>query len=123
MTDSYSFPSAGMACLDAAPFADRRGAFSLAIDKRYTPWDGTAPFPRQVHLSIDGHTRIDSPISVAKTFQHNSKICHGIPTSILFGVLVCAAVLEAATQDKSPAAVTRPTPGLGFMIRSLCMIH
>lgn len=58
--------------LDAfAPFADRPGAFMVAIDKRYTlmGWQPLATFSATgAFVTVDGKTRIDTPSEALQKF-------------------------------------------------------
>ncbi len=58
--------------LDAyAPFADRPGAFMIAIDKRYTlmGWQPLSTFSaKDAFVTVDGRTRIDTPAGALRQF-------------------------------------------------------
>lgn len=69
----YSFPIRWQGdAIDAyAPFADRKGAFCLPIDKRYTliGWEPLTTFSATGgFVTVDHHTRIDSPTQALQEF-------------------------------------------------------
>lgn len=69
----YSFPVRWYGdALDAyAPFADRPGAFMIAIDKRYTlmGWQPLSTFSaKDAFVTVDGRTRIDTPAEALQKF-------------------------------------------------------
>lgn len=69
----YPFPIRwyGFAVDAFAPFADRPGAFMVAIDKRYTlmGWQPLATFSTTgAFVTVDGRTRIDTPSEALQKF-------------------------------------------------------
>lgn len=69
----YPFPIRwyGFAVDAYAPFADRPGAFMIAIDKRYTlmGWQPLATFSSAgAFVTVDGRTRIDTPAEALQKF-------------------------------------------------------
>jgi anthranilate/para-aminobenzoate synthase component I len=124
----YSFPIRWYGdAIDAyAPFADRRGAFSLAIDKRYTliGWEPRSTFSATgAFITIDGHTRIDSPISALQNFSAQFQNLPQDPYFPFYSGLVGYVLpsFEAATQDKTPSR--GDTPDAWFGVYDPVIVH
>lgn len=124
----YSFPIRWYGdAIDAyAPFADRHGAFMVAIDKRYTlmAWEPRTAFSATGgFITIDGHTRIDSPATALKNFVAPFQTLPRDPYFPFYSGLVGYVLpsFDAATYDKSPSR--GDTPDAWFGIYDPVIVH
>lgn len=116
----FSFPIRWYGdAIDAfAPFADRAGAFSLAIDKRYTlmGWEPRTTFSATGgFITIDNHTRIDSPENALKNFVAPFQALSKDPYFPFYSGLVgyVLPTFNAAAHDKSPSRGDTPDAWFG----------
>lgn len=117
----YSFPIRWYGdAIDAyAPFADRRGTFMLAIDKRYSlmGWEPRTTFSATGgFITIDGHTRIDSPATALQNFVAPFQTLPHDPYFPFYSGLVGYALpsFGVSAQDKSPSRGDAPDAWFGI---------
>lgn len=117
----YTFPIRWYGdAIDAyVPFADLPGAFALAIDKRYTliGWEPRTTFSAKGgFITVDGHTRIDSPTAALKNFVAPLQNLPRDPYFPFYSGLVGYVMpsFETSAQDKSPDRQDGPDAWFGI---------
>ncbi|PIR21458.1 MAG: hypothetical protein COV45_01540 [Deltaproteobacteria bacterium CG11_big_fil_rev_8_21_14_0_20_47_16] len=116
----YTFPIHWYGdAMDAyAPFASQPGAFMVQIDKRYTliGWNPLKKFSSTgAFVSIDDHTRIDTPSDALQKFMAPLKELPKDPYFPFYSGLVGYMLPEfsAASNDKSPNHGDKPDAWFG----------